>query len=319
MLDRIDDELMKNGTLNSQIQLAVSDAIAIYQKQRFRFNETQSCYFMTNVGQQTYNAANTTFTDPSFPNITMSPQTFYSIEKLLITIPPAVFEMQRIQPAELLILTQTGTQMGQPYHWSYDNETISLYPVPSSGGPGQIQSFVFTQGNSYAPGVYTNTGLSGGSGTGATANLNVVAGSVIAVQIVNPGLRYQVGDILSCTTIGPGSGFALQVVSTFTGPTGPYKMTLLGHFAYPSPDFTTPTGLADTSNRWMLDGERLIRSRAKYNIAQHVSRNPSMAAAMSPSEPGQGQAPGATYEAYRELRVENTRITQRGVVRPMYF
>ena len=319
MQDRIADELMR-GDLTTQIAQCITDAIGIYQRERFRFNETNSTTFVTNVGQQNYNAGNTTFTDVNYPNVTLSPRTFYSIEKLMITVPPAVFEMTKIQPAQMLMLTQSGTQIGQPYHWSYDNETISLYPVPSSGGPGQINSFVLTSGGTgYSTGVYTNNTLSGGSGTGATANITVSAGTVIAVQIVNSGARYQVGDVLSSISIGPGSGFRMTVSSIFTGPTGPYLMTMLGHLQLPGPDGTTSTGLSDTTNRWMLDGEKLIRARAKYELALHYTRNMTMAQMMSPEEPNAGSLPGATFDAYRYLKVEAVRMQQRGVIQPMFF
>jgi hypothetical protein len=313
MQDRIADELMR-GDLTSQIALAINSAIDIYQKERFRFNETSTTTFVTEVGKQFYNAGNTTFTDPSYPGTVLSPRTFYTIEKLLITVPPAVFVMSRIQPAEMLTLSQTGTQMGQPYHWSLDNETIALYPVPSSGGPGQINSFTFTNGNGYSTGVYPNSPLSGGSGNSATANITVSAGTVTAVQVVNPGTRYVVGDVLSSISIGPGVGFTLTVSATFTGATGPYLMTVLGQLQLPG-----PTDPADTTNRWMLDGERLIRSRAKYELALHVTRNAMMAQMMSPEEPGGGALPGATYAAYRELKVEAMRMQQRGVIQPMFF
>jgi len=321
MQDRIADELMRSD-LSSQISVAINDAITTYQHDRFRFNETFTCNFTTAVGQQNYNAANTVFTDPSFPNVTFSPKTFFEINDLLITIPPAVFKMSRIQPAEILILTQTGTQLGQPYNWAYDNETIMIYPIPSAGGPGQINSFNFISGGTgYSSQYYPNTPLSGGSGNGATANLWVTGGVVQQqnFQLVNPGTNYQVTDILSSTAIGPGSGFQIQVSSLNNVAQGPYLMTLLGHFAYPPPDGSTQTGLSDTSNRWMLDGEKLIRSRAKYNLAQHVTRNMPMAQMMSPDEPTGGALTGASYDAWRRLRAEVTRVTQRGVIRPMYF
>jgi hypothetical protein len=313
MQDRIADELMR-GDLTSQIALAINSAISTYQKERFRFNETSTTTFVTNVGQQFYNADNTTFSDIHYPGVVLSPRTFYSIEHLLITVPPAVFDMTRIQPAQMLTLSQTGTQMGQPYHWSYDNETISLYPVPSSGGPGQINSFTFTGGAGYSTGVYPNSPLSGGSGTAATATITVSAGVVTAVQVNNPGTRYVPGDVLSSISIGPGAGFTLTVSAIFTGATGPYLMTILGQLQLPGP--TDPN---DVTNRWMLDGERLIRSRAKYELALHVTRNAMMAQMMSPEEPGGGALPGASYAAYRELKVEAVRMQRRGVIAPMYF
>jgi hypothetical protein len=310
MKDRIADELARDG-LTTQIAAAISDSITIYQKERFRFNETFETTFTTTVGQQNY----TTLGDAQFPNINSFLQ-FYHIDWVTITIPPAVFDLPRIQPEEILILTQTGTQLGQPYCYAYTNETIMLYPIPSSGGPGQINSFSFTppSGAGYTTGFYTNNPLTGGHGNSATANIQVVAGAVNSFSLVSPGVNYQVGDVLSSISIGPGGGFTVGVTGTFTGPTGPYLISLGGHIQYQA-----PTSDAQTGNRWMTDAERLIRSRAKYQIAQHVTRNAPMAMAMSPIEPADGQLPGATYEAWRELRVEGMRMQRRGIIRPMYF
>lgn len=298
MIDRIGDELAR-ADLSTQIQVAVSDAITQYQKERFRFNETFTATFQTQVGQQNYN----TITDTNFTNIA-GPQQFYQIDWMTLTVPPAVFHMPRYQPEDILILTQTGTQMGQPYAWAFDNETIMLYPIPSSGGPGQINSFTFTGGNSYTTGVYANSPLSGGNGNSATANITVVGGVVTNVALVNPGTGYLVGDVLTDGNIGPGTGLAITVTGTFTGATGPYLMTCGGLVQYAAPTSTTQTG-----NRWMTDAERLIRSRAKLNLAMHVTRNQGQVQAME----------AAVEEALSELRAEAARMTRRGILRPMYF
>lgn len=66
-----------------------------------------------------------------------------------------------------------------------------------------------------AANVYTNVPLTGGSGTGATANITVgSAGGVTAVNILSPGLNYQVSDVLSVPNgyIGV-SGFSVVVNS----------------------------------------------------------------------------------------------------------
>ena len=125
LIDRIDDDIVRSGTLNSEIQNAINDAILIYQKTRLRFNETFTATFQTVGGQQNYNA----LTDANFPNIA-GYQQFYYIDWLTITVGFAVFDVPRLQPEEILILTQTGTQMGQPYAYAFSNETIMLYPGP---------------------------------------------------------------------------------------------------------------------------------------------------------------------------------------------
>lgn len=72
-----------------------------------------------------------------------------------------------------------------------------------------------------------------------------------------------------------------------------------------------PASDDEADNPWMTDGERLIRSRAKYEIALHVTRNPTMAAAMSP-DPG-----GASYREWKSLKSEANRVTSLGRVMSM--
>jgi len=75
----------------------------------------------------------------------------------------------------------------------------------------------------------------------------------------------------------------------------------------------------EADNPWMTDAELLIRSRAKYEIATHRTRNQQMAAAMSPDVPARGQPAGATYAAWSTLKSEANRVAYTGRVRPMRF
>jgi hypothetical protein len=74
-----------------------------------------------------------------------------------------------------------------------------------------------TGGNSYSNGTYGGVALTGGSGTGATANITVSGGLVTQVTVLNPGIAYVVGDVLSAAAAsigGSGSGFSVPVAST---------------------------------------------------------------------------------------------------------
>ena len=74
-----------------------------------------------------------------------------------------------------------------------------------------------TGGTGGLSGTYTSVTLTGGSGSGATANITVSGtGAVISVVISNPGLNYYVGDTLSAASanIGGVSGFSIIVGST---------------------------------------------------------------------------------------------------------
>lgn len=65
-------------------------------------------------------------------------------------------------------------------------------------------------GSGYTSGTYNYEPLTGGSGTGATANIVVTLGAVTSVTINNHGSGYEIGDTLSAAIPG-GSGFQLNV------------------------------------------------------------------------------------------------------------
>lgn len=74
-----------------------------------------------------------------------------------------------------------------------------------------------TGGSGYVAGTYGGVALTGGSGSTATANITVAGGAVTAVTILNPGVQYVVGDVLSAAAAsigGSGSGFSFPVAST---------------------------------------------------------------------------------------------------------
>jgi len=81
-----------------------------------------------------------------------------------------------------------------------------------SNTPG-IGSLILTSKATTAnAGKYASQALVGGSGTGATATFQVVAGYVMAVSIVAPGSGYQVGDILTVAAL-PNAIFTVGTVS----------------------------------------------------------------------------------------------------------
>jgi len=74
-----------------------------------------------------------------------------------------------------------------------------------------ISSFgTITGGSGYVNNVYQNIPLTGGSGEGAVANINVTGGAVSFIDIVKGGIGYSVSDTLSASIPG-GSGFFVQV------------------------------------------------------------------------------------------------------------
>jgi hypothetical protein len=75
----------------------------------------------------------------------------------------------------------------------------------------------------------------------------------------------------------------------------------------------SPTTDVEANNPWMNDAERLIRCRAKYEIAVHVTRNEKMAAMMSPEV----NSTGESWRAYRDLKRQANRVRSKGRVTPM--
>jgi len=111
---------------------------------------------------------------------------------------------------------------------------------------------------------------------------------------------------------GPPEAFAYEGETIMISPIPDqaYGMSFDAHLLVAAPAADGTTG-----NRWMTDGEMLIRSRVKFEIATHVTRNAVMAAAMSP-DPEQRPI-GATYRAWRALKAESNRLAGRGRVAPM--
>lgn len=97
-------------------------------------------------------------------------------------------------------------------------------------------------------------------------------------------------------------------------PNQAYQMTVAGHILVAAPAADDTAG-----NKWMTDGELLIRSRAKFEIATHVTRNEKMAAAMAPDPPGGGTIMGATYRAFCVLKGDANRALSRGRVKSMQW
>ena len=110
------------------------------------------------------------------------------------------------------------------------NPTSSTTGLPSGKATGTVLRKetgavatlgTLVAGSGYTPGTYTNVALSGGSGYGATANITVgtagVGTTVTAATLVRGGQWYQVGDVLSCALIGPGTLFARPVATITQG------------------------------------------------------------------------------------------------------
>ena len=79
-------------------------------------------------------------------------------------------------------------------HYYYYPESIIQNPVTALGA--------ITGGSGYANGTYYNFPLTGGSGTGAIANIVVSGGAITSVSLINGGANYTVGNTLSANISG---------------------------------------------------------------------------------------------------------------------
>lgn len=90
------------------------------------------------------------------------------------------------------------------------------YPITAdwniNASGGILTATITNAGSGYTDGTYNNTPLTGGAGTGATANITVAGGIVTSVVINGHGVNYAVGNTLSASLAG-GAGFVLTVAT----------------------------------------------------------------------------------------------------------
>lgn len=110
-------------------------------------------------------------------------------------------------PSALLELRSTTRGLLLPRMTKTQRDAIVM-----SGVGGTILAGIGS-GSGYTNGNYGAVALTGGTGTGATAKIVVNGGAVTQVSIIAPGSGYVIGDVLSSSSIGGGSGFTYQVGS----------------------------------------------------------------------------------------------------------
>ena len=94
---------------------------------------------------------------------------------------------------------------------------------------GAIATVTLTAGGTlYTNGTYSQQALTGGTGTGATADIVVAGGVVTSCVLRSPGTGYTAADALSCATIGAGAGFVLTVATIAQIVAGSGNVTALG-------------------------------------------------------------------------------------------
>ena len=96
------------------------------------------------------------------------------------------------------------------------NVELHYYYYPTSIVQGAITAGTITAGSGYINNLYSNVPITGGSGTGATANITVAGNVVTNVRFNNLGNFYVVGDVVSASTTnlgGTGSGFTFTITA----------------------------------------------------------------------------------------------------------
>jgi len=114
------------------------------------------------------------------------------------------------------------------YTYNLDYAPYNVSEIEINHGSGIISELTASSlsgGSGYTNGTYLNVPLTGGTGSGATANIVVAGGQVTTVSLTNGGLRYSVSDILSAgATIGAGSNFNISVGAVTGNGIGRYEV-----------------------------------------------------------------------------------------------
>jgi hypothetical protein len=191
----------------------------------------------------------------------------------------------------------------------YQNERFSFSDVPPDG----TQTFLTVAGQAY----YTaddNPNL-GTAKKIDRVNINIGSSTVMQLKREDPETLILYNQQAG-TMVGQPSWYAYQngemIISAI--PDQAYLITL-GLFL----NVAGPATMAEANNPWMTTAERLIRCRAKFELATHVTRNATMAAAMFPDAPITFQPAGATYREWKQLKGAANKISGRGIIRPMAF
>ena len=97
--------------------------------------------------------------------------------------------------------------------------TLSFNATSIGGNTNGIATFgAITAGSNYTNGVWTNVPLTGGAGTGATAQITVAGNVVTAITITNKGNNYAIANSMSCLAQYIGNG--INTIGTISGGSG---------------------------------------------------------------------------------------------------
>ncbi|HEY8687666.1 MAG TPA: hypothetical protein VIM07_00410 [Chitinophagaceae bacterium] len=151
---------------------------------------------LTAVGETVSGTAEMTTTDPTITDITIE---------------------ESDSPIESIV--EAGiTQMAWSTYNVDGDQLVKFFGgvfTPATG----VKTYTLTGGTGYTDGAYNDVALTGGTGTGAKANLVISGGIVTSATITNGGTGYTAADSLTATGLGAGTLFAITVDTIATATT----------------------------------------------------------------------------------------------------
>jgi len=212
-------------TENYEISFVANIPLFVQQAEERIYNSVQLPTLRRNV------TGNVTASNPYLT----TPSDFLAVYSMAVILPSG--EYKYLLNKDVNFIRQaypSPNDKGEPaYYGLFDANTFILGPTPDIGYNVELHQYYypvsivqspigtfsgFVPGSAYISGTYNNIALTGGNGSGATANIVVTGGAVTSVTITNGGQFYVVGNTVSAAIPG-GSGF-LATVSSVVNATG---------------------------------------------------------------------------------------------------
>jgi hypothetical protein len=139
------------------------------------------------------------------------------------------------------------------YIFNHDYAPYNVSEIEINHGSGIVAELNLASligGSGYTNGNYANVPLSGGTGSGCTADILVEGGTIVSVGLRVGGIRYTAGNILTVDNTlsgGTGAGFSIQVAAVTGNGIARYEVALSGDVSSTVPS-TVLTASPPTAN-----------------------------------------------------------------------